>query len=104
MSQQRPFVQVLSEHCEKWAELIRPGEDSARRDKILAMVSDSVGVSDIETEQCREQEQEKEQEQEQEQEIEMERYVDMAYQREYSGWASNHPGSFPCYPRSPSLF
>ena len=46
------------------------------------MVSDSVGVSAIETEQCREQEQEKEQEQEQEQEIEMERYVDMAYQRD----------------------
>ena len=41
-----------------------------------------MGVSDIETEQCREQEQEKEQEAEQEQEIEMERYVDMAYQRD----------------------
>ena len=40
------------------------------------------GVSEIETEQCREQEQEKAQEQEQEQEIEMERYVDMAYQRD----------------------
>ena len=49
---------------------------------VLAIVSDSVGVSDIETEQCREQEQEKEQEQEQEQEIEMERYVDMAYLRD----------------------
>ena len=46
------------------------------------MVSDSVGVSAIETEQCREQEQEKEQEQEQEAEVEMERYVDMAYQRD----------------------
>ena len=46
------------------------------------MVTNAAGVTDIETEQCREQEQEKEQEQEQEQEIEMERYVDMAYQRD----------------------
>ena len=38
-----------------------------RRDAILATVSSAVGVSDIETEQCREQEQEKAQEQEQEQ-------------------------------------
>eukprot|EP00966_Prymnesium_polylepis_P066989 1554960-Prymnesium_polylepis.1 len=47
--QQRPFVQVLAEHCEKWERYILPGEDSARREKILSMVSDSVGVSDIET-------------------------------------------------------
>ena len=57
-------------------------DDQARCSSILAMVSDSVGVSAIETEQCREQEQEKEQEQEQEAEVEMERYVDMAYQRD----------------------
>ena len=49
---------------------------------IASALNSSSGVSDIETEQCREQEQEKEQEQEQEQEIEMERYVDMAYQRD----------------------
>ena len=72
----RPFVEVLDEHCQQWAEFIRPGEDEARRSRILTVVSDSTGgVADIETEQCREQEQEKEQEQEQEQEIEMERCV-----------------------------
>lgn len=69
----RPFAEVLDEHSKQWEDFIRPGEDSVRRAKILSVVSDSLGVSDIETEQCREQEQEKEQEAEQEQEIEMER-------------------------------
>ena len=77
-----PPLQVLSERCAEWGGFIRSAEDQARRDGILAVVSDAVGVTDIETEQCREQEQEKEQEQEQEQEIEMERYVDLAYQRD----------------------
>lgn len=89
--QQRHFVAVLKEQCAKWAELIRPGKDATIRDAILSVVSDSVGVSDIETEQCREQEQEKEQEQEQEQEIEMERYVDMVI-------SSSHLSTQPCRP------
>ena len=73
---QRPFVELLSEEASQFSSFVRE-EDKARRDMILATVSHSVGVSDIETEQCREQEQEKAQEQEQEQEIEMERYVDV---------------------------
>eukprot|EP00966_Prymnesium_polylepis_P300460 6943659-Prymnesium_polylepis.1 len=78
---QRPFVDILSEEAAQFGAFVRE-EDQPRRDHILATVSSSVGVSDIETEQCREQEQEKAQEQEQEQEIEMERYVDVAYQRD----------------------
>ena len=65
--QHRPFAQVLNEHCQQWADFIRSAEDSARQVKILGVVSDSMAVTDIETEQCREQEQEKEQEQEAEQ-------------------------------------
>ena len=78
----RPFVDVLAETAQSFDHFLQRGADRARRDAILSIVSHAVGVSDIETEQCREQEQEKAQEQEQEQEIEMERYVDMAYQRD----------------------
>ena len=78
----RPFVDVLAEKAQSFDHFLQRGADRARRDAILSIVSHAVGVSDIETEQCREQEQEKAQEQEQEQEIEMERYVDMAYQRD----------------------
>ncbi|MAT98943.1 MAG: hypothetical protein CL608_17505, partial [Anaerolineaceae bacterium] len=71
----RPFVEVLTERAAGFEAFLQGGADRQRRDAILSMVSHAVGVSDIETEQCREQEQEKAQEQEQEQEIEMERYV-----------------------------
>jgi len=77
----KPFVEVLRGRAEQFDSFVRRS-DVQRRDAILATVSSAVGVTDIETEQCREQEQEKAQEQEQEQEIEMERYVDMAYQRD----------------------
>jgi len=77
----KPFVEVLRREAERFDHFVRRS-DTMRRDEILATVSSAVGVTDIETEQCREQEQEKAQEQEQEQEIEMERYVDMAYQRD----------------------
>jgi len=78
---QRPFVEILSERAAEFEGFIVLDAD-LRVKQILGMVSDSVGVTDIETEQCREQEQEKEQEQEQEMEIDMERYVDVAYLRD----------------------
>ena len=81
LPQPKPFVEVLRARAAQFDEYVING-DAAVRDAILATVSSAVGVTDIETEQCREQEQEKAQEQEQEQEIEMERYVDMAYQRD----------------------
>lgn len=77
----RRFVEILSERAEHFRDFVTL-TGAAQRDAILATVSGAVGVSDIDTEQCREQEQEKSQEQEQEQEIEMERYVDVAYQRD----------------------
>jgi len=77
----RRFVDILSERAEHFRDFVT-FTGVSQRDAILAIVSGAVGVSDIETEQCREQEQEKSQEQEQEQEIEMERYVDVAYQRD----------------------
>ena len=82
LPQPRPFVDILSDRAASFADFVQGPADVGRRDAILKTVSGAVGVSDIETEQCREQEQEKAQEQEQEQEIEMERYVDMAYQRD----------------------
>ena len=75
------YVDILSDRAEHFKAFVKYS-GVAQRDAILATVSGAVGVSDIETEQCREQEQEKSQEQEQEQEIEMERYVDVAYQRD----------------------
>jgi len=78
----QPFVEVLRKRAEQFESFIVLQRDVNRRGAILSIVSNAVGVTDIETEQCREQEQEKAQEQEQEQEIEMERYVDMAYQRD----------------------
>ena len=76
------FIDVLKGMRDSFAEFLRKSEDYEVTEKILGLVSNSVGLEGVETEQCREQEQEKEQEQEQEQEIEMERYVDMAYQRD----------------------
>ena len=78
----RPFKQVLAEKAAQFEPFMRSPHAAARRAAILGSVSDAAGVTDIETEQCREQEQEKEQEQEQEAEVEMERYVDMNYQRD----------------------
>ena len=52
---QKDFVSVLAERSRGFEPFIRPGADEARCRQILAMVSGSVGVSDIETEQCREQ-------------------------------------------------
>jgi len=75
------YVEILSERASYFQDFITTA-GVAQRDAILAMASGVVGVTDIETEQCREQEQEKSQEQEQEQEVEMERYVDVAYQRD----------------------
>jgi len=84
------FIDVLKGMRESFAEFLCKSEDMEVTEMILGLVSHSVGLEGVETEQCREQEQEKEQEQEQEQEIEMERYVDMAYQRdgeEIKTWA-----------------
>ena len=84
------FIDVLRSMRESFAEFVRTPADIEVADKILSMVSHSVGLEGIETEQCREQEQEKEEEKEAEQEIEMERYVDKAYQRdgeEVQSWA-----------------
>ena len=57
---QRSFAEVLDEHCDQFSDFICTEENESRRRRILGMVSNSMGVSDIETEQCREQEQEKE--------------------------------------------
>ena len=63
--QQRAYATVLAERCEPHERFIHAGVDDERRKGILEVVSDAVGVTDIETEQCREQEQEREQEQHQ---------------------------------------
>jgi Ca2+-binding EF-hand superfamily protein len=84
------FLDVLKGMRDSFAQFLCKSEDMEVTEMILGLVSNSVGLEGVETEQCREQEQEKEQEQEQEQEIEMERYVDMAYQRdgeEIKTWA-----------------
>ena len=84
------FLDVLKGMRDSFAQFLCKSEDMEVTEMILGLVSNSVGLEGVETEQCREQEQEKEQEQEQEQEIEMERYVDMAYQRdgeEMKNWA-----------------
>ena len=76
------FADVLVAMRDSFAEFLFKPKDMQMTEEILSLVSHSVGLEGVETEQCREQEQEKETEQEQEQEIEMERYVDMAYQRD----------------------
>ena len=84
------FIDVLKGMRDSFAEFLRKSEDIEVTEMILGLVTNSVGLEGVETEQCREQEQEKEQEQEQEQEIEMERYVDLAYLRdgeEMKNWA-----------------
>jgi len=78
----RKFVDVLAERKDDFLDFLTSEEDLAMVSKILSAVSNSEGVGEIETEQCREQEAEKEKDQEQEQEIEMERYADLAYQRD----------------------
>ena len=112
------FVDVLRGMRDDFSEFLSRAEDMQRTEEILSLVSLSVGLEGIETEQCREQEQEKEQEQEQEQEIEMERYVDMAYQRdgeETKHWALvtltdpdapqfSAASSFQLYGRNPLAF
>ena len=60
---QLPLVKLLTARSQAWCSLILPGKDEARRELILGMVTDAVGLSSMMTEQSKEQEQEKEQEQ-----------------------------------------
>jgi len=63
------FIDVLRAMRDSFSEFLQKSEDMRVTDSILELVSHSVGLEGVETEQCREQEQEKEQEQEQEQEV-----------------------------------
>ena len=56
---QQPLVKILTARSEQWERLIKPGRDTERRELILGMVTDAVGLSQMMTEQSKEQEQEK---------------------------------------------
>ena len=77
-----PYKLKLSTMRDAFTPFIGQGEDAARCEGILALVSSSASAAGIETEQEREQEQEQQQEQQREQEVEIERYQDLAYVRE----------------------
>ena len=77
-----PYKLKLAAMRDAFTPFIGSGEDAARCEGILALVSASASAAGIETEQEREQEQEQQQEQQREQEVEIERYQDLAYVRE----------------------
>lgn len=76
-----PYVDVLESRCAEWTHLLHE-KDLAEKAKIMAMVSDVVGVTDLETEAEKEKENEKEVEVEKDKEILIEKFVDRAYLRE----------------------
>ena len=55
--QQQPLAQILRKRSETWARMISSGRDEERRDLILSVVTDAVGLSSMHTEQSKEQEQ-----------------------------------------------